>query len=63
MVEDLHGHQYSKPFSYMSKMLNLAAHEAQGTHTYLCGPEHAKKARSILEPDKWVRQPDRHSPT
>jgi probable F420-dependent oxidoreductase len=83
LVEDLHGHQYSKPFSYMadyipqmkqalykavapkaepplviaalhSKMLNLAAHEAQGTHTYLCGPEHTKKARSILGPDKWV---------
>ena len=83
LVEDMRGHQYAKPFSYMSeyiprmkqalyqavapksepplviaalhpKMLNLAAREAKGTQTYMCGPEHAEKARAIIGPDKWV---------
>lgn len=83
LVEDLRGHSYAKPFSYMSeyiprmrqalynavapkaepplviaalhpKMLNLAAREAHGTHTYMCGPEHTRKARAIMGPDKWV---------
>jgi len=83
LVEELRGHQYVKPFSYMSeyiprmkqalykaaapkaepplviaalhpKMLALAAREAQGTHTYMCGPQHTAKARAIMGPDKWV---------
>lgn len=83
LVEDLRGHQYKRPFSYMSeyiarmkqslyksvapkseppliiaalhpKMLALAAREAQGTHTYLCGPEHTRNARAIMGPEKWV---------
>ena len=35
-------------------MLNLAAREAHGIHTYMCSPEHTKKAREIMGPDKWV---------
>jgi len=83
LVEDLRGHQYVKPFSYLSeyiprmksalyravppaiepplviaalhpKSLALAAREAQGTHTYLCLPEHTRRARAIMGPDKWV---------
>jgi probable F420-dependent oxidoreductase len=83
LVEDLRGHQYDKPFSYMReyiarmkqslyravapkaepplviaalhpRMLGLAAREAQGTHTYLCGPEHTAKARAIMGQNAWV---------
>lgn len=83
LVEDLRGHKYAKPFTYMSeyiprmkqalyqavppntepplviaalhpKMLNLAAREARGIHTYMCGPEHTAKARAIMGPNAWV---------
>jgi probable F420-dependent oxidoreductase len=83
LVEDLRGHKYTKPYSYMSeyiprmksalyravapktepplviaalhpKMLALAAQEARGTHTYLCLPEHTKRAREVMGPDAWV---------
>ncbi|MGE4096228.1 MAG: TIGR03620 family F420-dependent LLM class oxidoreductase [Candidatus Binatia bacterium] len=83
LVEDLRGHQYSKPYSYMQRyltnmkstlyravapkqepplviaalhprMLALAAHEAQGTHTYLCLPDHTARAREVLGLDAWV---------
>jgi probable F420-dependent oxidoreductase len=36
------------------KMLALAASEARGTHTYLCLPEHTKRAREMMGPDAWV---------
>jgi probable F420-dependent oxidoreductase len=36
------------------KMLALTAREAQGTHTYLCLPEHTKGAREIMGPNAWV---------
>ncbi|MBI3246132.1 MAG: TIGR03620 family F420-dependent LLM class oxidoreductase [Deltaproteobacteria bacterium] len=36
------------------KMLALAAREARGTHTYLCLPEHTKRAREMMGPDAWV---------
>jgi len=36
------------------KMLALTAQEAQGTHTYLCLPEHTKRAREIMGPNAWV---------
>jgi probable F420-dependent oxidoreductase len=83
LVEDLYGHRYAKPFSYMSeylaqmkqalydavppkvnppliiaalhpKMLALAAREAQGTQTYMCGPEHTAKARATMGPNAWI---------
>ncbi len=83
LVEDLRGHRYVKPFSYLTeyiprmksamykavppripaplviaalhpKSLNLAAREAHGTHTYLCLPEHTRRARELMGPDKWV---------
>lgn len=83
LVEDLRGHKYAKPYSYMSeylsrfklaqyraiapktepplviaalhpRMLALAAREARGTHTYLCLPEHTKRAREVMGPDAWV---------
>lgn len=83
LVEDLRGHTYTKPYSYMGeyiprmksalyravapktepplvmaalhpKMLALAAREARGTHTYLCLPEHTKRAREVMGPDAWV---------
>src|SRR5262245_6197376 len=83
LVEDLRGHTYTKPYSYMSeyllrmtsalyravapktepplviaalhpKMLALAAREARGTHTYLCLPEHTKRAREVMGPNAWV---------
>ena len=83
LVEDLRGHKYTKPYSYMSeylprmksalyravapktepplviaalhpKMLALAGREARGTHTYLCLPEHTKRAREVMGPDAWV---------
>jgi probable F420-dependent oxidoreductase len=36
------------------RMLGLAAREAQGIHTYLCGPKHTAKARAIMGPTAWV---------
>jgi probable F420-dependent oxidoreductase len=36
------------------KMLALAASEARGTHTYLCLPEHTKRAREVMGPNAWV---------
>jgi probable F420-dependent oxidoreductase len=36
------------------KMLALAASEARGTHTYLCLPEHTKRAREVMGSDAWV---------
>jgi probable F420-dependent oxidoreductase len=83
LVEDLRGHTYTKPYSYMSeyiprmksalyravapktepplviaalhpKMLALTAREARGTHTYLCLPEHTKRAREVMGPNAWV---------
>lgn len=83
LVEDLRGHKYTKPYSYMNeyiarmksalyravapktepplviaalhpKMLALAAGEARGTQTYLCLPEHTKRAREVMGPDAWV---------
>lgn len=36
------------------KMLALAAEEARGTHTYLCLPEHTRRAREVMGPDAWV---------
>jgi probable F420-dependent oxidoreductase len=83
LVEDLRGHTYAKPYSYMReylprmkaavyravapktepplviaalhpKMLALAAREARGTHTYLCLPDHTKRAREVMEADAWV---------
>jgi probable F420-dependent oxidoreductase len=36
------------------KMLALAASEARGTHTYLCLPEHTKRARDVMGPNAWV---------
>jgi len=83
LVADLRGHQYTKPFSYMSeyiprlkqavyravppkaepplviaalhpRMLGLAAREAHGTHTYLCGPEHTARAREVMGPKAWI---------
>jgi probable F420-dependent oxidoreductase len=35
-------------------MLALAAREAKGTHTYMCGPEHTAKARTIMGPNAWI---------
>jgi probable F420-dependent oxidoreductase len=83
LVEDLRGHKYTKPYSYMKeympkiksalyravapeiepplviaalhpKMLALAAREARGTHTYLCLPEHTKRAREVMGANAWV---------
>jgi probable F420-dependent oxidoreductase len=83
LVEDLRGHNYTKPYSYMQeyiprmksalyravapktepplviaalhpKMLALAAREARGTHTYLCLPEHTRRAREVMGPEAWV---------
>lgn len=36
------------------KMLALAAREAQGTHTYLCLPEHTARARALMGLEAWV---------
>jgi probable F420-dependent oxidoreductase len=36
------------------RMLALAAREAKGTHTYMCGPEHTAKARAVMGPNAWV---------
>ncbi len=38
----------------LPKMLELAATETQGTHTYFVTPEHTAWARSRLGPDKWI---------
>jgi probable F420-dependent oxidoreductase len=35
-------------------MLALAAREAQGTHTYMRGPDHTAKARAVMGPNGWV---------
>lgn len=36
------------------KRLALTAREAQGTHTYMCLPEHTARARALLGPDAWI---------
>ena len=36
------------------KMLALTAREARGTQTYLCLPDHTKRAREVLGPEAWV---------
>jgi probable F420-dependent oxidoreductase len=36
------------------KMLNLAATEAQGTHTYFTTPEHTAKFRGAIGPKPWI---------
>lgn len=36
------------------KMLQLAATEAQGTHTYFVPPEHTAKARAAIGKDAWI---------
>ena len=36
------------------KMLQLAATEATGTHTYFVPPEHTAKARAMLGPKPWI---------
>jgi probable F420-dependent oxidoreductase len=36
------------------KMLQLAATEAQGTHTYFVPPEHTAKARAAIGPKPWI---------
>jgi len=36
------------------KMLNLAATEANGTHTYFVPPEHTAKARAQIGPQPWI---------
>jgi probable F420-dependent oxidoreductase len=40
--------------AFHPKMLALAACEAQGTHTYVCGPEHTARARAVMGPNAWV---------
>src|SRR5579884_3390296 len=37
------------------KMLQLAATETNGTHTYFVPPEHTSKARAALGPGPWIR--------
>lgn len=36
------------------KMLQLAATEANGTHTYFVPPEHTAKARAAIGPNSWI---------
>jgi probable F420-dependent oxidoreductase len=36
------------------KMLELARDKARGAHPYLTTPEHTRRARAILGPDKWL---------
>jgi probable F420-dependent oxidoreductase len=36
------------------KMLQLAATETQGTHTYFVPPEHTAKARAAIGPKPWI---------
>jgi len=38
----------------LPKMLELAASETHGTHTYFVPPEHTAKARAALGPNKWI---------
>lgn len=38
----------------LPKMLELAATETQGTHTYFVPPEHTARARAALGPNKWI---------
>lgn len=36
------------------KMLQLAGEMTQGSHTYFVPPEHTRRARALLGPDKWL---------
>jgi len=38
----------------LPKMLELAAAETYGTHTYFVPPEHTARARAALGPNKWI---------
>jgi probable F420-dependent oxidoreductase len=38
----------------LPKMLELAATETQGTHTYFVPPDHTARARAALGPNKWI---------
>jgi probable F420-dependent oxidoreductase len=38
----------------MPKMLQLAATETHGTHTYFVPPEHTAMVRAAIGPDKWI---------
>jgi len=38
----------------LPKMVELAASETMGTHTYLVLPEHTARVRSAIGPDKWI---------
>lgn len=38
----------------LPKMLELAASETQGTHTYFVPPEHTSRARAALGPNRWI---------
>lgn len=83
LVNNLRGHSYSRPYSYMKeylpkmksglylaplpkeevpvvlaalhpKMLELAATQANGTHTYFVPPEHTAKVRAQIGPKPWI---------
>jgi probable F420-dependent oxidoreductase len=38
----------------LPKMVELAATETKGTHTYFVSPEHTARVRSQIGPDKWI---------
>jgi len=38
----------------LPKMVELAASETRGTHTYFVPPEHTARVRSAIGPDKWI---------
>ncbi len=38
----------------LPKMMELAATETNGTHTYFVTPQHTAKARAAIGPDKWI---------
>ena len=38
----------------LPKMVELAASETKGTHTYFVPPEHTVRVRSQIGPDKWI---------
>jgi len=38
----------------LPKMVELAANETKGTHTYFVPPEHTARVRSAIGPDKWI---------
>lgn len=38
----------------MPRMIELAATETRGTHTYFVPPEHTARARAAIGPDKWI---------